>query len=135
MLGDFNWRTRLTGAYFAAINNYQQFTDAIGRLLLKSEVCYAADGYCLALLLFGTAEAKDYLQQYLHYYLRRPDLWFDQNDALAALTLLDTAAAAEFAEAWLKFVADKPNWNLQRTTEQLQACAAVIRRMRLDLGH
>src|SRR5580704_4085896 len=49
LLRDFNWRTRIVGAYFAAINAYPEFEDIIGKHLLKSEVCYAGKGYCIAL--------------------------------------------------------------------------------------
>ena len=35
LLGDFNWRTRQTGAYFAAINEFKEFEDTIETLLLK----------------------------------------------------------------------------------------------------
>jgi hypothetical protein len=30
LLGDFNWRTRLVGAYFAAIKGYHKLIDIIG---------------------------------------------------------------------------------------------------------
>lgn len=30
LLGDFNWRTRQTGAYFAAIQGYSEIIDIIG---------------------------------------------------------------------------------------------------------
>ena len=30
LLGDFNWRTRIAGAFFAAINNYKEVEDIIG---------------------------------------------------------------------------------------------------------
>ena len=39
LLGDFNWRTRQTGAFFAAIKNFTDLTDIIGTHFLKSEVC------------------------------------------------------------------------------------------------
>lgn len=74
LLIDFNWRTRITGAFFSAINKYQEFEDIIGRHLLKSEVCYSGSGYCLALATFSTENAKGYLVKYLDYYLDRKDL-------------------------------------------------------------
>ncbi|HEY0657842.1 MAG TPA: DUF6000 family protein, partial [Pyrinomonadaceae bacterium] len=39
LLGDFNWRTRQTGAFFAVIKNHTDLIDIIGVHLLKSEVC------------------------------------------------------------------------------------------------
>jgi hypothetical protein len=35
LLGDFNWRTRLVGAYFAAVKGYEDLIDIIGIHLLK----------------------------------------------------------------------------------------------------
>lgn len=40
LLGDFNWRTRLVGSYFAAVKDYKELIDIIGIHLLKSEVCW-----------------------------------------------------------------------------------------------
>lgn len=113
LFGDFNWRTRITGAYFAAINQYRELEDTIGIHLLKSEVCYAGGGYCLALASFATEKSIDYLKQYLDYYLEKKDLYFDQGDALAALWYLDKDAASEYQEKWQAFVTDKSNWNLE----------------------
>ena len=113
LLGEFNWRTRITGAYFAAVNVCREFEDTIGTLLLKSEVCYAGGGYCLALASFGTEKSVNYLKQYLNYYLGRIDLYFDQAEALCALWYLDKDAAAEYENEWGKYVADKPGWDLE----------------------
>lgn len=119
LLGDFDWRTRITGAYFAAINNYHEFEDIIGKHLLKSEVCFAGTGYCLALATFGTDNAKQYLVRYLDYYLGRKDLWFDQADAFCALAYLDKAEADKLIKKWNDFAADKQNWNLENYRKQL----------------
>ena len=115
LLSDFNWRTRITGAFFSAINKYQDFEDIIGKHLLKSEVCYAGSGYCLALATFGTDTAKKYLVTYLDYYLDRKDLWFDQADAFCALEYLDKNAASKFIDKWNSFVADKEYWSLEKS--------------------
>lgn len=40
LLGDFNWRTRLVGAYFSAVKNYQNQIDIIGVYFLKSVLCW-----------------------------------------------------------------------------------------------
>lgn len=114
LLGDFNWRTRITGAFFAAINNYQELEDTIGKHLLKSEVCYAGNGYCLALAAFATDKAKEYLISYLDYYLDRNDLWFDQATAYCALEYLDKNAAVQLNNKWNSFITDKPNWDLEK---------------------
>ncbi|QJB34603.1 hypothetical protein HF329_26205 [Chitinophaga oryzae] len=115
LLGDFDWRPRITGAYFAAINQYQELEDIIGRHLLKSEVCYAGQGYCLALAAFGTHTSQKYLTDYLKHYLEQKDLWFDQASALAALYHLSPEEADKLTGQWNTFIADKENWNLERS--------------------
>jgi hypothetical protein len=130
LLGDFNWRSRIVGAYFAAIKDYKEFESVIGRSLLKSEVCYAGSGYSLALASFGTDGAKNFLITYLDYYLGRRDLWFDQADAFCALEYLDKKAAEERLENWNSFVSDKPNWNLERSRSNFLDSLKAISRVR-----
>jgi len=89
MLGEFNWRPRKAGAYFAAITQCVQAEDVIGTHLLKSEVCYAGAGYCVALAAFETKSAQLYVRKYLDYYLQRSDLDFDQSTAMGALAYMD----------------------------------------------
>jgi hypothetical protein len=130
LLSDFDWRTRITGALFSAINNYQEFEDIIGRHLLKSEVCYAGSGYCLALATFGTDNAKKYLVAYLAYYLDRKDLWFDQADAFCALEYLDINAASKLMDKWNSFVADKEYWSLEMSRAHLSKCMLTLDKIR-----
>ena len=126
LLSDFDWRTRITGAFFSAINDYQEFEDIIGRHLLKSEVCYAGSGYCLALATFGTDNAKKYLVSYLDYYLDRKDLWFDQADAFCALEHLDKHQADNLINKWNEFVADKKYWSLEKSRKHFANCITTL---------
>ena len=116
LLGDFNWRTRSTGANFAAINNYVELEDIIGIHLLKSQVCYAGTNYCFALASFNTKNSIYYLKSYLEYYLNKPSLYFDQSTAMAALYWLDnknkTNHAKELLPLWESFTKNKDNWDL-----------------------
>ncbi|MFN9954563.1 MAG: DUF6000 family protein, partial [bacterium] len=89
LLGDFNWRTRLTGAYFAAINDFREFEENIGQLLLKSEVYYAGAIYALTLGIFNTKSGQGFLEKYLDYYLTKFDLFFDQKKVLSTVKYLD----------------------------------------------
>ena len=130
LLGDFDWRTRITGAFFSAINNYQEFEDIIGRHLLKSEVCYAGSGYCLALATFGTDIAKKYLGTYLDYYLDRKDLWFDQADAFCALEYLDKNLASKLIGKWNSFVAEKEYWSLEKSRTHFSQCMLTLEKIR-----
>jgi hypothetical protein len=56
---------------------------------------------------FNTARARDYLVSYLDYYLGRPDLWFEQYEAMAALVYLDQRNGrqdvARVRGAWERF--------------------------------
>ena len=123
LLGYFDWRSRITGAYFSALMNYSEFEDFIGSHLLKSEVCYSGEGYLTALSLFNTDKSIDYIKRYLDYYLGKPDLWFDQGDAMASLIWLDnknnTSLIADnnYMDKWTNFISNKPNWNLEHYTD------------------
>ena len=130
LLGDFNWRARIVGAYFAAINNYNGLLDVIGKHLLKSEVCFAGYGYCLALATFGGEDAKRYLASYLDYYLERLDLWFDQAVAFCALEYLDEVQADERIGKWDLFVAGKPYWDLSRSRASFTGSIIALDRIR-----
>jgi len=130
LLSDFNWRTRITGAFFSAINNYQEFEDIIGNHLLKSEVCYAGSGYCLALATFDTDNARKYLFTYLDYYLDRNDLWFDQAEAFCALEYLDKPQADILKAKWNNFVADKEYWNLETSRKHFENCMLTLNKIR-----
>jgi len=130
LLSDFDWRTRITGAFFAAINNYNEVQDIIGRHLLKSEVCYAGSGYCLALATFGSDDAKNYLAAYLDYYLDRKDLWFDQADAFCALEYLDKEKADKLLNKWNSFVSDKEYWSLEKSRKHFNSCMLTLEKIR-----
>ncbi|MFT3706000.1 MAG: DUF6000 family protein [Agriterribacter sp.] len=89
LLGDFNWRTRLVGAYFSAIKSYENFIDIIGVHLLKSEVCCVGHIYALTLAFFNTEKSVAFLNKYLDYYLTMPTLYFDQKSVMEAILYLD----------------------------------------------
>jgi hypothetical protein len=133
LLGDFNWRARIVGAYFASINAYQEFDDIIGRHLLKSEVCYAGKGYCIALATFNNEVAKEYLSTYLDYYLGRKDLWYDQAEAFCALEYLDREHAMSFSNKWNAFVEDKKFWNLENSRGYFQNSMLAIERIQRSI--
>ncbi len=121
LLSEFNWRPRLVGAYFVALKRMNEHEDLVGRLLLRSDVCDAGRGYCLALARLGTPAGLDYIKRYLDYYLTRTELWFEQSDAMAALAYFDHQNRSDnvsvFLPRWKAFIGDKPNWNLDRTRE------------------
>lgn len=131
LLSDFDWRARITGAFFAAINDYKELEDIIGKQLLKSEVCYAGSGYCLALATFGTKNAKDYLNTYLDYYLDRKDLYFDQADAYCALEYLDKDSASKLMDKWNSFAPNKKHWSLEQSRKHFLECMLALEKIRM----
>ena len=132
LLAQFNWRPRIVGAFLVALEQRPEFEDLLGKLLLRSDVCYAGRGYCLALARLNTRGALRFLQEYLRYYLTRVDLYFDQASALAAVTYLDsvndTRHADEFAEPWTQFVRDKDKegWNFDAACSQFHATVRAV---------
>lgn len=138
LLGEFNWRPRGVGAVFAAIQNETRFIDQIGKLLLKSEVCFAGKRYALALATFGDEASISYLEKYLAYYLTRPDLHYDQSAVYAALMVLDeengTKRHEVFKDIWDALVIN--HWhgdpNMQSETDYTKEELRAIKRMRVE---
>ena len=102
LLSWFDWRPRIVGAFFVAIERFDETADLIGRLLLRSDVCFAGRGYALALARIGTPQATDFLVDYLDYYLTRRDLQFDQLACMGALQSLDIRNGTTLAQPFMK---------------------------------
>lgn len=133
-LGDFNWRTRQTGAYFSAITNQPQFIDIIGTHLLKSEVCFAGNIYCWVLASFNLEKCVNYLNQYLDYYLTKPELYFNQQNAMEAILYLDKLNSTNHFEShinnWLEFAKNKPYWDIEIMTDNIEKQINLIQTVR-----
>ena len=133
LLSDLNWRSRTAAAYFALILERPRHLDHIGRLLLRSDVCYAGGAYCLVMAHFHSDAAINYLNRYLDYYLARPELHFDQTDAVAALRYIDRSQHTHFerdhSAALEKMLQARPDFlrhvSLDRFTEDLNAAARI----------
>ena len=121
LLGDFNWRTRIVGAYFSLIKNYEELEDIIGIHLLKSQVCDAGRGYCMFFASLNGKKAIGYLTKYLDYYLTRKDLYFDQWTAMSALNYLDRINGTELMKEYLPiyndWVSDKNSRDINLSIE------------------
>jgi len=126
LLGDFDWRPRIVGAYFAAINRYNELDDIIGKHLLKSEVSYAGYGYCLALATFGTDKTKEYLTTYLNYYLTRKDLWFDQPTAFYALNCINKNEADKLLDLWNSFIIERKHLRPEEGRQSFKNAMLII---------
>ncbi len=133
-LGDFNWRTRQTGAFFSAITNKSQFIDIIGTHLLKSEVSFAGRIYCYVLASFNTIKCVDYLNLYLEYYLTKPNLWFNQREAMEANLYLDSLNQTCYFENhlnnWSQFIINKPDWDKEIKTGKLEEWLSVVEKVK-----
>lgn len=125
-LGDFNWRPKATGAFFAAVQGATHFTDVIGTHLLKSEVCCSGSQYARTLASFNTDKSIEYLNRYLEYYLTRIDLVFDQVSVMTALVYLDeenqTNEKAKHAVKWQAYIkesSEKAEADFNKTISEL----------------
>lgn len=134
LLVSLNWRPRIAAAYFAAIEEFHELEEHLGRLFLRSDVCYSGQGYALALALFNTPGSIEFVKKYLDHYLSRKDLWFDQPDAMAALHFTDslngTSNFAAYLPLWQEFVSDKPYADLQPALDQFRTDLNNIDRIR-----
>ncbi|CAL2104884.1 conserved hypothetical protein [Tenacibaculum sp. 190524A02b] len=119
-LGDFNWRTRSTGSYFASIKQAYHLEEIIGTHLLKSEVCYAGTEYAKTIAFFNTDKSAGYLNEYLRYYLKRPELYFDQESVMLALKYLDEINGSDHVSEHLKEWRNLWNWRNNYTYRNLQ---------------
>lgn len=132
LLGDFNWRTRSTGAFFAAVFNYTELEENIGRLMLKSEVCDAGPTYALTLAAFNSKNGIRFLNDYLDYYLHQTSLPFDQASVLAALIFLDDMNGSNEAQRHLEYVKQASDTrHSQRTVEQIRS--GLLERPKADM--
>ncbi len=134
LLANFDWRPRTVAAYLAAVSNNTGFTTQIGHLLLRSDVCYAGKAYCISLATFNSPQAISFLEEYVEYYLRQKELWFDQADAMAALSYTDhlneTNVMARYLDAWNIFTKDKKNLDLERSVAHFKEIMAALSEIR-----
>lgn len=138
LLGDLNWRSRSVGAYFTATHNLVELEQNIGHLLLRSDVCYAGHTYCLALASFATEQSICYLNQYLQYYLEQPDLFYDQQSAMAALAYIGANSGKDLVtphmESWQRFIANKPNWDLASSIDNFSEQMQILNEYKLQIN-
>ena len=119
LLSEGNWRPRIVAGYFAAILKMDKHTVEIGNLMLRSDLCYAGSGYALALARINSQSSIDYLIKYLDHYLRRPDLHFDQADALGAIHHCDklngTNRLQHYGPMWKEYTS---GWETPRSMDE-----------------
>jgi hypothetical protein len=98
LLEEREWRGRLAAGWFIGITQRRGFVDAIGRLLLASELTYAGQGYCVALGLIAEPSCEEYLRSYLRLYLPLRGRFYDQTWAVGAFAHIRRKRPDEFLE-------------------------------------
>lgn len=96
------WRARLCASWFCGLKSWRQYQELIGEALLESQVCYAGQGYCVALACFGDRPSTEYLSRYLDIYLPQLDKFYDQHWAMPALIWIDERLATNHSSEYLK---------------------------------
>ena len=76
----------------------------------------------------------EYLENYLTYYLSKNELWFDQREAMEALTYIDKINKSDLVtkhkENWIKFIENKPYWEKEIKTEFLENYIGFINKVK-----
>lgn len=126
LIQQFGWREQLVGSYFAGFKLWNQCADIIGKKLIASEVTYAGAGHAFALACFSDHKSTRLLMEYLDYWLRKPECYYDQLDVLCALMWIDEQKGTTFAEHYIKpnglwgvFTEDKYNWDIETGKKHL----------------
>lgn len=131
------WRERLVTAWMAGIDGRTQQRQRIGELLIESRQTYAGQGYCFALACFATPADAQILSDYLDQYLRRPDLFYDQDWAIGALLDIDTQLGSDYAERfttpdglWRQWTRDKSPGYLEALRTRVAELRALVEEAR-----
>jgi hypothetical protein len=96
-----DWRVRLAGSWYAGLRDWPQFTDELGAMLVESQMCFAGQGYCVALACFADAASATHLCRYLDVWLPRVENRYDQDWALPALVWVDQQLGTNYAARYL----------------------------------
>ena len=75
------------------------------------------------------------MQQYLEYYLRQPDLWFDQDWAMAALSYIGINKGEDlltpYMDLWNEFIINKPSMILADSMESFNLQMLALNKLKL----
>lgn len=121
LLSEREWRGRKTVAWMIGVNRWDEFVPQISEQLIKSELVYAGQGYCVGLALIATEQAKDALVAYLDRWLPELDAHYDQPWAMGALVEVDRARTTGVAA---KYLADGGLWSSWRDAQHASATVA-----------
>jgi hypothetical protein len=101
LLQQTEWRAQLTASWFCGLKGWREFRQLLGQFLVESQVCFAGQGYCVALACFGDRPSADYLCAYLDRWLPQVDKFYDQHRAMPALRRIDAQLGTNFASRYL----------------------------------
>jgi hypothetical protein len=130
LLTEADWRPRMVGAWFVAVRGADGFEPRLGRLLLRSDVCFAGRAYAVALASLATPGAAGWLERYLAHYLARPELDYDQAEVLAALLQLDATRGAALLPAWKAYVGGRRDTLSTGAVPQVRAQLEALSQLR-----
>ncbi len=91
------WRSRSTGAYFAALKGFASQRFKIEQLLLASELVYADRTLCLGIAMLKNQESAKCLLYYIEEMTDSPSGHQHIGDALGALEYLDELNSTQLA--------------------------------------
>lgn len=127
---DGGWRERLVAAWLVGVCKYEDLIPRLAELLLASETYFAGQGYCGALAMMPCEASAAALVAYLDRYLARPDLFYDQLWAMAALQFVDRELGTDRARAFLAPGGPWERWCAGRDPPSLPPLAELIAGLR-----
>jgi hypothetical protein len=95
------YRARFVGGSFVGLLRMEPLEEEVGKLLLRSDGPYSGFAFVVALARLNTRSSRQFLCDYLDYYLTRRDLDFEQPFVLAALEHLDGKNGTRLHESFL----------------------------------
>ncbi len=133
LIEDFDWRTRLTGAWYIALTGRSSFAPRVARLLAASNGDYAEQGYCFAMGLLGGEKCRKSLVNYLTSRLPCRDSSGHELWALGAIAHIDGRHPYEFMRPHLWAGAspegDYPLFGIER----FEKLVDIIRRSKIAM--
>ncbi len=138
LLGYRNWRSKSTGAMFAAVCGMVELQGNIENVLLaRGGSTYLGSTCCEALASFSSESSIECLHKYLDFDLQPSHGWHSQQSAMAALSYIGSQKkedlTARHMSAWIAFSKANPNSDLsariQGLSERIDQMAELSQRL------
>lgn len=86
--------------------------------MLKSEVCCVGHIYAIVLASYNDEKTLQYLTDYLDYYLKKPELYFEQKNVLESVAYLDkinnTNKLNKYIDSWTNLLTQREQLSKQK---------------------